>query len=289
MRLSSVTLALAATGIGWALAPAVDGISIVGTLVPAAYAAHSSGDSHSDGGTSHTDGGTSHTDGGTSHTDGGDSHTDGGGSKGKGARGAGPGRSEGSQGGSSRGAEHVLSGEHSSSEGKGGRGASAGSSGTRGGTPVWSREGIPEVELGRLNVARSPNQVLARQLSEALIAINANPTLYSAATLDAVRAAILSGKVTRVDSPLANLALYRDLLQDGKIDGATFSPALSPADLAAVFLGSASDKTIKVTPETVQAINVILGVSLPAGVTNADVAGKADAVREAIWTEHEGL
>ncbi len=39
-------------------------------------------------------------------------------------------------------------------------------SGTTGGRPVWAKEGIPEVELGRLSVARSPVHVLDHAFSE---------------------------------------------------------------------------------------------------------------------------
>ena len=41
-----------------------------------------------------------------------------------------------------------------------GKGPQAGSGGSEGGKPAWAQEGIPEVELGRLNVARSPDKVL---------------------------------------------------------------------------------------------------------------------------------
>ena len=38
--------------------------------------------------------------------------------------------------------------------------------GTTGGRPVWAKEGIPEVELGRLSVAQAPASVLKHAFDE---------------------------------------------------------------------------------------------------------------------------
>jgi len=168
--------------------------------------------------------------------------------------------------------------------------------GTSGGKPVWAQEGIPEVELGRLNVARSPGHVLSQALSEAISGINSNDTLYTG-TFDAANEAILDGTAVRIDSPLENLALYKELLVDGQIvlnDGGTpddtsddtvLSSSMSNLELAAIFLGGASDKTVEVTDDTVTAVNTILGVSM----SDEDVstlADLADQVRANILTEH---
>jgi len=165
-----------------------------------------------------------------------------------------------------------------------------------GGKPAWAQEGVPsDVELGRLNVARSPSKVLDRSLAEALATLQTSPELYQLPTLDAVIAAIRSGtlpdgtEIVRIDSPLENLALYKAVLTDGQIvmpDGSTLTTNLSSDELAAIFLGGASDKTVEVTDKTVEAIGTILDVTVS---DPAALAEDADAVRQAVYDEHEGL
>jgi len=61
---------------------------------------------------------------------------------------------------------------------------------------------------------------------------------------------------------------------------------VSQFDLAAIFLGSASDKTIPISGDTVTALNRILGlVELSSDDTNT-LAAKADSVRQAILIGH---
>jgi hypothetical protein len=157
--------------------------------------------------------------------------------------------------------------------------------------PVWAREGIPEVELGRLNVARAPGHVLARAEGEALSTyLEAMRELYS---VDADRAAAMLaasfGEVVRYDSPVQNLALYRDVMTFGETQLRAVDPQLVPAsqlDLAAIFLGSASDKTIPVSEDTVTAVNRILGLAEMDPAERALLAGKAETVRQAILAGH---
>ncbi|MFN3991864.1 MAG: hypothetical protein ACK4IU_03035 [Tabrizicola flagellatus] len=54
----------------------------------------------------------------------------------------------------------------------------AGAAGNAGGKPVWAQEGIPEVELGRLNVARSPDKVLDQALEEAVASLTPEMIAY---------------------------------------------------------------------------------------------------------------
>jgi hypothetical protein len=161
----------------------------------------------------------------------------------------------------------------------------------RGRRPVWAREGIPAVEMGRLNVSRAPGHILARAEGEALATWQQDMAqLYN---LDAEQAALLLatqfGDVTRYDSPLQNLALYKDLMIFGDTRLREIDANLRPAsrlDLAAIFLGSASDKTIPVSEDTVTALNRILGlVELDPG-DRATLADKADTVRAAILIGH---
>lgn len=180
--------------------------------------------------------------------------------------------------------------------------------GTQGGKPAWAQEGIPsDLELGRLNVARAPAQVIDRSLEEALstlspafynavIAIADNTAMSAADKLAALKSLVVLSftdtTMVRVDSPLQNLGLYKDILADSKIVAptATFDASTS-ADrlllLTAVFVGSASDKTVPVSTATVDALNKIMTLTLPAGVTSAEVAVWAEAVRQAIVVGHQ--
>ena len=179
--------------------------------------------------------------------------------------------------------------------------------GTQGGKPVWAQEGLPsDLELGRLSVVRAPAHVIDRSLAEALatlqpafynqvIAIADNPALtldQKVAALQAlVKLTFTDTTLVRIDSPLQNLALYKDLLLDGKIvaTAATYDASSSATRallLAALFVGTASDKTVPVSTATVDAINKIMVLALPAGVSATDVAAVAEAVRQAIAEAH---
>lgn len=159
--------------------------------------------------------------------------------------------------------------------------------GTQGGRPAWAGGAVPEdVELGRLNVARSPSHVLDRALAEALATIN--PALYNLSSLDQVIAQILAETAVRIDSPLQNLGLYKDLVSDGQVTG--LDPVASTdryVMLAAIFIGGAADKTLPVTTDVVVAINTIMGLTLPSNVTAEQIAVAADAVRVAILKAHD--
>ena len=107
-----------------------------------------------------------------------------------------------------------------------------------GGKPVWAQEGVPEGDYGRLNVARAPSKVIDKALTEALSNLSTSGTdLYTLDSLDAVLAAIKSDQYYRVDSPLENIGLYRDLLSDSQIGDGTLVPVTSDnfLTLAATF------------------------------------------------------
>lgn len=158
--------------------------------------------------------------------------------------------------------------------------------GDRGGKPAWAQEGLPVVELGRLNVARSPQHVLDHALAEAVANWDAATmaAFYSLSATDAAAFLLANPDILRIDSPLENLALFQDIL----VDDATQLTGLTPAssrDLAAIFLGSASDKTIAVSNDTVTALNTLLSTN----IDDADIpyiATGAEAVRSAILTVH---
>jgi len=189
-------------------------------------------------------------------------------------------------------------------------------SATQGGSPQWASQEL--TDIGRLNVARAPLDVLLRAKDGGLDEVSndldfymevaallggydlEDPDQFSAA-VSAV-AALLRTDPIRVDSPLSNLAFYLDLLDDGVItrtDGTVILDATALSmdqryTLAAVFLGSAADKTLVVTGDTVHAIDVIFefeAATKPAEnldvAQDATLALAADAVREAIQTVHD--
>jgi hypothetical protein len=187
---------------------------------------------------------------GSAHSGGhGSSHVGGKGKRG----GSGQGHSTGSHG-----SDH--SGGHGSSHaGKGQRGGHSGNidvTRERGQRPVWAQEGLPEAELGRLNAARAPNHVLTRALAEAHGTLAADPQ-------------------ASIHSPPQNLALYWEAMS---------KPETWTREQAAKFLGTAADKRIPITADTVRALNLILGVSEsdPAGMAQA-----ADGVRQQLLADHD--
>jgi hypothetical protein len=135
------------------------------------------------------------------------------------------------------------------------------------------------VELGRLNVARSPSSVLSQQYAEVIKNIN----LADSVTVDASGRLLLTkdGVESAIDSPLANLALYVELVKTGTITGVTdaskFATSISylvdgtktTSDMlsAASFLAAAADKTGTLTVDKVVDMNLILGI--PGTLTDA--------------------
>jgi hypothetical protein len=233
------------------------------TLATAAEAGHGSGHSSSGHGSSHDSG----------HTEGGDEEESGHGGKASGHKGYGGGR-----GGSS----------HESASGGGKAVESKIFNGRR---PVWAQEGIPEVELGRLNVSRAPSRVLARAEDEALATyLSEMSVLYNLSADDAANLLESNFRgVSRYDSPVQNLALYKDVMIFGKTELNDIDPNLTPSsqlDLAAIFLGSASDKTMPISENTVTALNRILGLVELSPEDRNLLATKAETVRQSILIGH---
>jgi len=207
----------------------------------------------------------------------------------KGGSGKGQGKGTSGKGGSASGSGKGKSGVYQgdSTDFQKGKSATSGNKGQ----PVWSSEGIPEGDYGRLNVARAPQKTRDQAAAEAINTIT-DWSLYSL-PLDQVVTAIKNYRIVpivRVDSPTQSLALYQAVLKANKLvvkDG-----VVVPGDVmtqAAIFLASASDKTKPITVNTVIAMNTILGVSNPAGVTNEQMAAAAEAVRVAIQIGHDSV
>jgi hypothetical protein len=198
-------------------------------------------------------------------------------------------------------------------------------SGTQGGAPAWASQEL--VDIGRMNVARAPTSVLLRSeasaITELVAALAADPAAanFYTAVLAVLKDATIIDKVAaisailrdptyvRVDSPLANLAFYQDILSgDYKVTyvdpvtnaTVTLFDGTNLVDrelLAAIFLGSASDKTKTVLTETVHAVDIIMALEAPTPIgttpVNLDadqdlrVAVPAESVRSAIQLVHD--
>lgn len=193
--------------------------------------------------------------------------------------------------------------------------------GSQGGSPQWAAQEL--TDIGRMNVARAPAAVLARSEANALAELSPDYTAFYAAAvavlidlqagrIDAATANTLLANLIRtygdlrIDSPLSNIAFYKDIMTDGvvtkTVDGVTtvVFQASTPEELnayAAIFLGGASDKTKTVTLDVVHAMDIILGFEAPTptGTTpvnldsaqDAAVASVADAFRQAIVVVHD--
>lgn len=176
-------------------------------------------------------------------------------------------------------------GPSADSEGKGPKAGAAGDD-TRG-KPAWAQEGIPEVELGRLNVARSPSKVLDRAYAEALATFNADmANFYSLSLADAVmKLSTEFDSASYIDSPLQNLSLLKDALDGSSVLTTLPGVANNNETLEAIFLGVASDKTVPISPDTVTAITTILGTPIT-GDAAAKLAADAEEIRIAVLAGH---
>lgn len=119
-------------------------------------------------------------------------------------------------------------------------------------TEVVDENALQEVEFERLNVGRAPPSVLDHAFEEALrtLSLDADGEIETDA---AGRFLVVDadGNELTIDSPLANLSLYRAALTEG-------SWTLQEA---AAFLGGAASKTKAITVDTVVYLNTILGIN----------------------------
>lgn len=212
--------------------------------------------------------------------------------------GQGSGQGGGGSGGDHSNSDHHTDGEHEEGEDHEGGGAhdptggnqegQSGQGGGDGGRPVWAGEGIPEVELGRLNVVRSP-RTLDRALLEARQSFDPATMvrLYQARAVDFANAARLNwDTIAIIDSPVQNLALLRELwtTRTSSLPGLDIG-ATSIVELSAIFLGVASDKEIPISTDTVRALSTIFGVSINDAVAVA-IANRAESVRQGVLAGH---
>ncbi|MBF9029588.1 hypothetical protein HKCCE3408_04190 [Rhodobacterales bacterium HKCCE3408] len=204
------------------------------------------------------------------------------------------GDTDGGQGQGGQGAQSGQGNQGGGGAGQGGPGddsdgvgpqAGGPSDSSGGGQPPWASEGIPEVELGRLSVARSPDHVLDSAYDEALATIATMADFYNM-TLDQMvtELSLNFDSLVFIDSPLQNLAIFRDAL-DGSIDLSDYGITQDAFDIMAVTLGVASDKTIEITWETAYALSVIFEMPMTQAEAEA-LAEAAEEIRIAVLAGH---
>ncbi len=127
-----------------------------------------------------------------------------------------------------------------------------------------------EVEFGRMNAARSPDSVLANQLEDVVVNLATSDcvTLDPAGRLVAITAGDLleDSLLSTIDSPLQNLAIYKQLMMTGSL-GVPLPRGATALDTAARGLGVASDKTGEVNVDLVAYLNDIMGLTDSATTT----------------------
>lgn len=183
------------------------------------------------------------------------------------------------EGGQGQGGQGEGGGEGGQGKGDEGKGQGGPEDGT-GGKPVWAQEGIPVVELGRLNVARSPDSVLDRAYTEALASLTPEMiAFYNLPTLDMIEELTFNfDNVAYIDSPLQNLSLLKDAL-DGTSALQSEGVVTDTDTLMAIFLAVASDKDGDgPTALVVEAVTTILGTP----ITGDDAEALADEAFD-IW------
>jgi len=129
-----------------------------------------------------------------------------------------------------------------------------------------------EVDFGRINEARSPDEVFDSQLEDVVVSLSIadQVTLDPAGRLVASTCdTTLDNLAKTIDSPLQNLAIYRELILTGTI-GAPLPEGAGTLDTAARGLGAASDKAGDVNMDLVAYLNQIMGLSDPLTTTILD-------------------
>ena len=120
-----------------------------------------------------------------------------------------------------------------------------------------------EVEFGRAAVARSPDKVTEKALTDALTKLTTEGVILSTDTSGRISYEV-DGVINTIDSPLENLALYIDLMAGLASDETTQTEealgVLATMDTAASLLAALGDKTGDVSLDYVVYNNVITGV-----------------------------
>ena len=142
---------------------------------------------------------------------------------------------------------------------------------------------VQEVEIGRTNVARAPEDVLDGRSEEVLEILNS----ATAISFDPAGRLVVTvdGVTSTIDSPLENLSIYIALMETGTIEGVD-NPALGDLFLidgvktiedmeaAATFLAAATDKSSAFTTDEIAYLNLILDIE-PQTIEGTDVTYSA--------------
>ena len=131
-----------------------------------------------------------------------------------------------------------------------------------------------EVDFGRINEARAPDTVLETQLEDVIVNLATADCISLDPAGRLVTSRVIDDEVltSAIDSPLQNLAIYRQLILTGYL-GDEESPISLPAgalDTAARGFGVASDKSGEVNVDMVAYLNQIMGLSNTATITILD-------------------
>jgi len=129
-----------------------------------------------------------------------------------------------------------------------------------------------EVDFGRINEARSPDDVFESQLEDVVV----NLATADCRTLDPAGRMVASRVAddetvssSTIDSPLQNLAISRQLLLTGTI-GAPLPQGADVLDTAARGIGAGSGKTGEVNVDLVAYLDQLMGLTAPGTVTILD-------------------
>ena len=138
---------------------------------------------------------------------------------------------------------------------------------------------VVEVEIGRLNVSRAPDDVLEGRSEEVIALLNS----AEAVSFDAAGRLVITvdGETSTIDAPLENLSIYVALMNTGTIEGVD-NPVVTSMFLAdgvktdddleaaAIFLAAATDKTGEFTTDEIAYVNLILNIE-PSVIEGTDV------------------
>ncbi|GGD41010.1 hypothetical protein [Sinisalibacter lacisalsi] len=138
---------------------------------------------------------------------------------------------------------------------------------------------VQEVEIGRLNISRAPDDVLEGRSEEVVALLNS----ADAISFDPAGRLVVTvdGQTSTIDSPLENLSIYVALMETGTIEGvnnpvvnslflADGVKTVEDLEAAATFLAGATDKTGVFSTDEIAYVNLILGIE-PSVVEGTDV------------------
>jgi len=125
-----------------------------------------------------------------------------------------------------------------------------------------------EIDFGRINQARSPDSVFEAQLEDVVIKLATadSTSLDPAGRMVASNCVEVDGEIeitstSTIDSPLQNLAVYRQLMLTGTI-GVDLPEGADVLDTAARGLGVSSDKGGEVNVDIVAYLNMVMGLDV---------------------------